>query len=177
MLKISSFLVGIFFLSIVTAKAQTVESGRKEALKLFDNFYGHYDCSGGNARGQKISAEISFLPALDGNAMEYEHIDHPPLKAHTKAIWNFDAASKRLVSLSTVSIMDTTLTFSSLLVSNRWSADSLMFNADTLVTPPFRPNRFIYKKNGEHSLHITWQVKKDEEWVMGDYLQCEEADS
>jgi len=171
-------IVAIFLwvlIAVLQVDAQSNKELKAGAYQLFNNFYGHYNCKGGNARGQNISADVSFSPALEGNAMVYEHIDHPPLKAHSKAIWSYDAVSKKLVSLSVSSIKDTTLTFSTLLVSDSWSPDSLLFNADTLVAPPFRPNRFIYEKTGKNSLRMTWQVRKEGHWVMGDYLRCEEV--
>lgn len=175
--RITALAVCLLFIISVKANGQNAANSKAEALQLFSNFYGQYRCRGGNARGQKISADVSFTPTLDGKAMVYEHIDYPPLKAHSKAIWSYDAASKKLVSLSVFALKDTSLTTSSLFVGQKWSADSLMLKADTLVVPPFKPNRFIYKKNGNDSLKITWQVKQDDRWVMGDYLECTEQNS
>lgn len=175
--KITVIFICLLFFNTIKSKAQQAKSGKADALKLFSNFYGDYSCEGGNARGQMISADISFTPEFNGEAMVYEHIDHPPLKAHSKAIWNYDGTSRQLVSLSVFAIKDTSLTISALFVAEQWSTDSIMFKADTLVAPPFRPNRFIYKKNGDDSLHITWQVKQDDQWVVGDHLQCVEKKS
>ena len=48
--------------------------------------------------------------------------------------------------------------------------------ARALHAEPWAPNRFAYTLANDDSLRMVWEVERNGEWVMGDYLDCARSD-
>jgi hypothetical protein len=153
--------------------AQSNNSKTSEVRKLFEFLEGTWQCKGAFADGTQLQSGLEFTSIMDGRALLYEHRDRPPNTYQSTAIWTVEASSQTLTSLATVTVgKDSTMATPLVFVGKQWTDRSMILTADTLHAPPFKPNRFIYKKLDEDSFKMTWQVKQKDEWMMGDYLIC-----
>lgn len=85
-------------------------------------------------------------------------------------MWGPDAANHQLVSLAFAG--NSLRLIPELFVAKSWSASSVTFEAETLTSPPFAPNRFTYSIDEGGALKMIWEVQRNGTWSTGDQIKC-----
>jgi hypothetical protein len=161
----------LFFTPLPNLKlAQTTNNaGASETKELFSSLAGSWSCEGTFSNGKPIASDLQFTPRLDGRTLQYEHRDRPPNNFVATAFWGPDASNNQLVSTGFAG--DATTLAPVLFTAKKWTAQSVRFEAQSLTSPPFAPNRFTYTFE-KLKLTITWEVQRNGDWRVGDRLGC-----
>lgn len=140
------------------------------AKQLFAKFAGSWSCSGKFADGRPLASDIVMTLRMDGRSLRYEHRDRAPNNFVQEATWGPDAANHQLVSLAFAG--NSQRLIPELFVAKSWSAASVTFEAETLTSPPFAPNRFTYSIDEGGALKMIWEVQRNGTWSQGDQIKC-----
>jgi hypothetical protein len=144
-------------------------SGRE----LFTALAGQWACAGSFADGRPLAADLTFTRRNEGRSLAYHHADRAPNTFIQDATWGPDAPNDAIVSLAFAG-NESTLG-PQLFVAKEWSASKIVLVAQTLTSPPFRPNRFTYTLTDAKTLTVLWEVERDGTLTMGDQLTCVRA--
>lgn len=175
-MKNLTFALFVLLIPVTPLFAQHSAVSPEKARKLIQRFAGSWSCQGAFTSNKKsLEADLTFSPALNGKAMEYRHRDRLPHKFQALGLWSVDAASGRPVYTSVFASHGNPATSSNFFAGRLENDSTLVFTADTLLAPPFKPNRFIYEMLDEAHFEMTWQVLKKGSWTTGDYLNCRAA--
>ena len=138
---------------------------------LFGALQGRWDCNGNFAKGKPISSRVKIAADLKGFGLRLLHSDRPPNTYFAEESWSKDAVSGKLVSLSWVGVQGSPQRSPALYVADEVSASNVTFVQQSLLAPPWTPNRFRYVVEGR-SFRILWETEKNGEWLLGDSLRC-----
>ncbi|HEX5259810.1 MAG TPA: hypothetical protein VFW35_13650 [Sphingomicrobium sp.] len=144
---------------------------RAETASLFTSLAGNWSCSGSFANGHRIESTLRFTRRADGAGLSLVHVDRPPNKYRSEEVWAVDKQSGELLSLAWVGLQGSTDWSASLFASDRWSASEITLVQQSMLRPPWTPNRFRYVLLGNF-LHVSWERQQDNQWVLGDSLEC-----
>jgi hypothetical protein len=130
----------------------------------FQYFVGTWKCSGTfPARGRAISSTLEFESDLDGAGVVLRQDDNPPNAFHAAFLWG-PAPDGSLVSI----VQDSTGGVRRF-TSSGWSADTLVWQSDSAVTPA---QRFTYQRIDADTMQVEWQAMRDGSYRVGDTLRC-----
>jgi hypothetical protein len=145
------------------------ENSPEAATRLFTALAGSWSCSGAFADGRPLAADVTFTPQAEGRSLLYRHRDRAPNSFVQDALWGPDEKNHAILSLAFAG--DAKHLVPELFVANSWTATSIVFEAKPLTSPPFAPNRFTYKVEGE-TFRMVWEVQRQSGWAVGDEIQC-----
>jgi hypothetical protein len=160
------------FVGTVVLGAQTSE-GTVDLLsvnRLFANVAGRWSCAGAFADGRPLSSDITITLRVDGRAVQYQHHDRAPNDFTQEALWGPDTQNNQIVSVAFAG--NATALGPQLLVAKVWSERSVVFEARSLTSPPFAPNRFTYTIEPPNTLKMVWEVERNGAWSVGDRISC-----
>lgn len=150
--------------------ARPPEAAPKEAA-LFHALEGRWDCNGNFANGKPIGSRLQIAPDLGGFGLRLVHSDRPPNTYFAEESWSKDAVSGKLVSLAWIGVQGSPQRSPALYVADEVSASNVTFVQQSLLAPPWTPNRFRYVVEGR-SFRIFWETEKNGQWLLGDSLRC-----
>lgn len=185
-MKIGKFPIATALVAVCicpAADAHTQQVGSTEATAvakaepgdvstLFAGLRGEWNCKGAFANGKPLEADLSFSPALGGRGLRYVHVDRSPNTYRQESVWGFDKDSGQLASLAYISFSGP-LPSAALYIAASVTDTSATLVHQKLFSDPFAPNRFRYDVTGKDKLGMVWEVRRDNEWRMGDYLKCD----
>jgi hypothetical protein len=129
---------------------------------------GRWSCQGHFADGRSISSTESFEPLPEGRWMLQEHSDDAPFDYRAHSLWGWNDDLRRF----TVTIFDN-FGGQRLFTSPGWQRDALTLEAQTLLTPPARQERFLYRTLAGGGYSVEYQVLQSSgTWKVGDLLEC-----
>lgn len=147
------------------------ERGSKEDLHvLFSKLAGEWRCEGAFADGRPLAADISMKTDHGGNVLLYRHEDHPPTSYKASGVWFFDDKDNNFAALRHRSVGGQAAV--SAYIGDSWDDTTLTFKAKALWGPLWAENRFTFTIEDVDEMSMVWEVAKDAEWRMGDYLDC-----
>jgi hypothetical protein len=136
--------------------------------ELASFFTGEWSGRGQFASGRPIEADVSFHPELDGQWLQYRHTDRAPNSYKALGMWGIENSSRKLV----MTLNDSgggARTFT----SGGWGDGSVIF-VRTISTDPLREERFVFRRIGDQSFHMAYEVHAGEQpWRMIDQLTFE----
>jgi len=130
-------------------------------------FGGNWSCAGEFANGNKIEADVSFAPELDGKWLLYRHADRPPGLFKALALWGVDQPSGSLVA-----VMEDNFGNARLFTSDGWKDGSVTFNRATILDQKITQERFRYERQSADSFKMTYERSVGGKWKMGDFIVC-----
>ncbi|PKD43721.1 hypothetical protein [Rhodohalobacter barkolensis] len=168
------FLIVLLILTIFPdLYAQKASRQPAKVAELIAQFRGEWSCKGAFTKDNRpLEASITFTPAMEGKALEYEHKDLPPNSFHALGLWNVDSASNTLTYTFVSTLKGSKEANSRYFVGNVKDTKTLVLTADTLAAAPFRENRYVYEIKSKDEFKYQWQVYADGIWNTGDYLNC-----
>jgi hypothetical protein len=148
--------------------AQTSPPPAPGSAEMFAFLAGRWGCAGEFASGRKLEADLAFTPQLDGKWLEFRHADRAPGRFQSIAHWGTDPATGTLVSL----LFDVGGGVRLFTAPAGWTGRAVVFETAQLLAPPRGRERFTYRAESDTALRVTWEVSRDGEWRMGDWLLC-----
>jgi hypothetical protein len=151
-------------------RAEEPAGGDKPLAQLTALFDGRFLCNGHFSNGKSISSSESFSSVLGGLWLAEEHIDDPPFGYLARSLWGWNTDGK----VFSLTIYDN-FGGMRLFTSSGWSNGVLTFDEKTLLAPPARQERFVYKQIAR-GYSVEYDVlDKTRSWKMGDTLDCLKA--
>lgn len=130
---------------------------------------GAWTCRGGTPAGRTLSSDVRFGPVLGDRWLEVAHLDVPPGRYSSLALWPLAPADS--APLATVVYDDFGGARRFLL--DGWKPDSVVLVRDTTERGA-RPERFTYRRTSPTSYWYAWHVRRDASGpeVLGDSATC-----
>jgi len=151
-----------------------VAESQEDAVVLrqfFSNIEGEWQCKGATAKGKETAANISFTSDSTGKVYTYTQVG---TKGHTNTLtstWAFDKPMKNLIVSRRYISPDGVN--SDMYLGDTWTSTSLTLVAKELWVDLWAENRFLYEVQDDGKFKVTWEVKREGAWKMGDYLLCD----
>ena len=141
--------------------------------EVMNFFSGEWQGEGEFASGKKIAADVSFIPDLDKQWLQYRHTDRAPNTFKSLALWGYDRELKSIVMIGSNNFGSARLFH-----SEGWKDDTLIFSK--VVTPVNKQDgkpinamaeRFHFIRLNENSFKMIYENQRDGvNWRMVDYL-------
>ena len=179
MRAIHSGLTGLLLLvstnTATMANAEESASSKEEARTFFASVSGAWTCAGQFADGRPLVADLRFTPIMEGNAVVYEHTDKDKTTFQSVGMWSYDDRLSAPVFLRFSGKQGTQRSSAAMFIGGDVTDSSLVFTADDLAGPPWKPNRFLWELSDDDVLKMTWEVEKDGQMSFGDRISCERS--
>jgi hypothetical protein len=157
-----------------TAPTVSFAPGREESAALFLAIEGSWSCAGAFANGKPLASDLTFTATLDGRGLHYSHVDRAPNVYRQQAVWGHDKETGQMVSLAFTAFPPEPMPSAAMYQADSVTKNSVRLIHKRLLSDPFAPNRFTYTVEGTNKLNMVWEVsRKEGEWKMGDYLNCD----
>lgn len=169
---VSTLLVVLAFSTSTLAEAPAVVEHPSEAL--MKKLEGRWSCAGAFANGKSLKADLTFTRMEGGTGLRYLHTDRAPNAYRQEAFWGVDKKTGQLIATGFTGTSGKPDLNAVMYLGENMSDNSATFVHQRLLSDPFAPNRFIYSIEGG-TLRMVWEVYRNNEWKMGDYLVCDPA--
>jgi hypothetical protein len=138
------------------------------SAEMFAYLAGRWSCEGAFANGNRLAADLSWTPRLGGRWLELHHADRAPGRFEATAQWGTDPATGTMVSV----MFDIGGGVRLFTAPEGWTNRTVVFETHELLAPPRGRERFTWRAESDTTLRMTWEVNRNGNWVMGDWLLC-----
>ena len=135
--------------------------------QLAKYFVGDWHCRGGTPSGKTLESGVTFAMALDGHWLRVEHVDVPPGRYKSLAMWPADSAAHNLSTIFYDNFAG------SRRFLGRWGADSIVWMRDTTEACA-RVESFTFRRTSASTYWYSWHVGRPggAPTVLGDSATC-----
>jgi hypothetical protein len=141
---------------------------RVDSLPALARFLeGVWRCRGGTPAGKVLESDVTFGSTLDAHWVKSEHVDIPPGRYRSLALWPADTTGREVVT----TIYDNF--GGARRFAGSWSDDSIVWRRDTSETGA-RPERFTYRRTSVDTYWYAWHVRRGAglPMTLGDSATC-----
>ncbi|MEO7456119.1 MAG: hypothetical protein ABIY52_07635 [Gemmatimonadaceae bacterium] len=131
-------------------------------------FTGSWSCSGGTPAGRQMNSDVVFTPVLDGHFLEARHVDRPPGRYESVAMWPLDTAAGHF----------STVVYDNFGGARHFAAEvsgaaAVVLVRDTLEQGA-RAESFTYRASSESTYWYAWYVRRaaGQPLALGDSATC-----